>query len=170
MDTKYNPPIDISHTQTEKPFRMKHTIKNPNFFVIDKISNYYIANHKKKNLFLFQCDSKIIFHTDFLKPIPIETDFYHNTSLINLKRCLFYEIDNFIEKGYKFSHIDEMNITTINDKMFMAYDYYVTRPRPAVEIKLNMIISKNPHPIKSTNRSHLIQYFENIFTFVKYSF
>ena len=51
MDTEYNPPIDISHTQTEKPFRIKHTIKKPNFFVIDKISYDYIANHNKKILF-----------------------------------------------------------------------------------------------------------------------
>ena len=48
MDTEYNPPINISHTQREKPFCIKHTIKNPNFFVIDKTSNDYIANHKKK--------------------------------------------------------------------------------------------------------------------------
>ena len=156
MDTEYNPPIDISHTQTEKPFRIKHTIQNPNFFVIDKISNDYIANHNKKYyLFLFKCDFELIFNNAFLKPILIETDFYHNTSLINLKRYLLYEIDNFIENGYVFSHIDEMNITTINDKMFMAYDYYITRPMPAVELKLNKIISKNPHLIKSLNRSQI---------------
>ena len=47
MDTEHNPPIDNSHTPTEKPFRIKYTIKNPNCFVIDKISNDYIANHKK---------------------------------------------------------------------------------------------------------------------------
>ena len=47
MDTEYNPPIDDSHTETEKPFRIKLTIEKPNFFDIDKISNDYIANHKK---------------------------------------------------------------------------------------------------------------------------
>ena len=26
---------------------------------------------------------------------------------------------------------------------------------PAVELKFNMMISKNPHPIKSLNRSHI---------------
>ena len=40
-------------------------------------------------------------------------------------------------------------------KCFLAYDYYITRPMPAVELKLNMIISKNPHLIKSLNRSHV---------------
>ena len=102
-----------------------------------------------------KCDFKLIFNNDFLKPILIETDFYHNTSLFNLKIYLLYEIDIFIESGYIFSQIDEMNITTINDKMFMDYEYYIARPMPAVELKLNMIISKNPHLIKSLNRSHI---------------
>ena len=48
MDSGYNPPIDISPTQTEKQFRIKHTIKNPDFFDIDKLSNDYITNHNKK--------------------------------------------------------------------------------------------------------------------------
>ena len=47
MDTEYNPPIDISQTQTEKPFRVKHTIKNPDFFVIAKLSNDYITKQNK---------------------------------------------------------------------------------------------------------------------------
>ena len=48
-----------------------------------------------------------------------------------------------------------MNITTVNDNMFMAYDYYITCPMPVIELKLNMIVSKNPHLIKSLNRSHI---------------
>ena len=91
---------------------------NPCFFDIDKISNDYITNHNKKYfLFLNKCDFVITFHNDFLKPVHIETDFYHNTKLFNLKRYLLYLIDKFIEEGYTFSHIDEMNISTILDKM-----------------------------------------------------
>ena len=48
-----------------------------------------------------------------------------------------------------------MNINTFNDKMFMTCNYYITCLMPAVELKLNMIISKNPHLIKSLNRSHI---------------
>ena len=109
---------------------------------------------KKYNLFLVKCDFKLIFNNDLLKPILIETYFYH-TTVFNLRRYLLYKIDNFIEKGYIFSHTDEMNITTIKDKMFLTYSYYITRPMPAVEIKLNMISSKNRHLIKSINRSHI---------------
>ena len=154
MDSEYNPPISLSHNQTKNPFRIKHTIKNPNFFVIDKISNGFVTNHnKKQNLFLAKCDFKLIFNNDPLKPILIETDFYH-TTLNNLRRYSLYKIDNFIEKGFIFSHLDEMNIATINDKMFMTFNLYITCPTPAVELKLNMILSKNPHLIKSFNRFH----------------
>ena len=165
MDTEYNPPIDISHTQTEKPFRIKHTIKNPDFFVTDKLSKDYITNHNKKyNLFLVKCDSNLIFNNDLLKLILIETDFYH-TNVYKLRSYLLNKIDNFIEKGCIFSHIDELNITTINDKMYMTYKYYIQNPMPAVELKLIMILAKNPHLIKSLNRSHihpLVRKYSNI--------
>ena len=158
MDSEYNPPkgyID-SPSQTERTFRIKHTIEKPNFFVIDKFANEYIANHNKKSYkYLIKCDSKLIFNNDFLKPIHIEKNFYSNPSPNNLKRYLLYQIDSFLDEGYEFSHIDEMNITTANDKMYMIYDYYIQHPMQAVELKLNMIISKNPHLMKSLNRSHI---------------
>ena len=155
MDSEYNPPISLTHNQTENPFRKKHTIKNPNFFDVDKMFKDYITNHNKKyKLFPAKCDIKLIFNNDPLKPILIETDFFH-TTLINLRRYLLYKIDNFIEKGYTFPQIDEMYITTINDKMFMTYNYYITCPMPAVELKLNMILSENPHLIKSLNILHI---------------
>ena len=106
-------------------------------------------------MFLIKCDSKLIFNNDFVIPIHIETDCYNNTNLINLKRYLLYQIDNFLEKGDIFSHIDGMNITTVKDKRYMTYDCYITHPMSAIELKLNMIISKNPHLIKSLNRSHI---------------
>ena len=37
--------------------------------------------------------------------------------LIKLKRYLLDRFEDFIEKRFIFSHIDEMNISTINDKM-----------------------------------------------------
>ena len=80
----YNRSICISDTQREKNIRTRHTIKNPNFFVIDKIPKYHITKHNK-NYYFFQikCDFKLIFNSDFA--LHIETDFYHKTSMINLK-------------------------------------------------------------------------------------
>ena len=72
-----------------------------------------------------------------------------------MKKYLIYYIDNFIDKGHEFSHFDEMNIRTVNDKMYMTYDDYIKHPMPAVELKLNMILSKNHNLKKSLNRSHI---------------
>ena len=48
MENENNPPISFTHNQSENPFRIKNTIKNPKFFVIDKISSDYNTNHNKK--------------------------------------------------------------------------------------------------------------------------
>ena len=105
--------------------------------------------------FLINVTLNYFFYNDFSKPFDIETNFYHNTNLINLKRYLLYQIDNFMEKRHIFSHFDEMNITTVNDKMYMTYDYYIKHPMSAVLLKLNMNVSKNANLIKSLNRSHI---------------
>ena len=47
MGSENNPPKSLTHILTENPFRIKHTIKNPNLLGIDKISSDYITNHKK---------------------------------------------------------------------------------------------------------------------------
>ena len=60
-----------------------------------------------------------------------------------------------MDKGHEFFHIDEMNFTFVNDKKYMTYDYYIKHPMSAVELKLNLIISKNPNLFKSLNRSHI---------------
>ena len=52
MDSEYNPEISYTYPQTEKPFRINHNIKKPDFFLIDKISNEYINNHKNFICFL----------------------------------------------------------------------------------------------------------------------
>ena len=61
-------------------------------------------------------------------------------------------MEYFIERGQKFSHINEMNITTNNDEMNMTYEYYVKELMQAVDLGLNVIIAKNSHLINSLNR------------------
>ena len=72
----------------------------------------------------------------------------------NLKIYLLNHIDNLIEKGHIFSHIDELNLSTNNDKSYMTFDYNIQHPMQAVELKVNMNIAKNSHLIISLNRSH----------------
>ena len=156
MNSEYNPELSDTYPQTEQAIRINYTIEKPNFFLKDKIFNEYITNHNEKcYLYSIKCDFKLFFNNDFSKPIHVKTYFYGKTSLILLKKCSIYQIDNFIEKGLKFSHIDEMKIISVNDKMYMTYEYYLKNPMPAVEFKVNMIIIKNLHLKKSLNRSHI---------------
>ena len=37
----------------------------------------------------------------------------------------------------------------------MSKKYYIQHPMPMVKRRLNMVIAKNPHLIKSPNRSHI---------------
>ena len=48
-----------------------------------------------------------------------------------------------------------MNISAAADKMYIIYDNYIKHPMQAIELKLNMIIAKNPHLINSLERSHI---------------
>ena len=75
--------------------------------------------------------------------------------LIKLKRYLLHHIESFKGKGYIFSHINEMKISIVNDKMYMTYDNYFKHPMQAIESKLNMLFAENPHLINSLNRSHI---------------
>ena len=145
--------ISIS-SQREYHIKTNYTIKNPNFFEIDKILNGYITNNSKKyKLFLIKCDFEIVFTDNFL--FHIETDFYSNRDPFNLKRYLLYDIEDFINKGHTFSHIDEMNILIVNDRMFMTYDFYLKQPKSMLERKLNVKLARNPNLINSLNRFHI---------------
>ena len=75
-----------------------------------------------------------------------------------MKRYLLYWTECVIEKRHMFSHLNEMNITTTNDEMNMTYEYYIKQPTQAAELRLNMIIAKNPHLINSLKR-----YFNHLF-------
>ena len=55
----------------ENYIQTKYTTKNPNFSVIDKISNEYITDHNKKYYLFLNNDFSI-----------------HNNRMINLKRYL----------------------------------------------------------------------------------
>ena len=47
-----------------------------------------------------------------------------------------------------------MNLITINNKMNMTYEQYIALPMQVLELKLNMIIAKNPNLIISLNKFH----------------
>ena len=110
----------LTHIQYQECIRINHTIKSLDSFKTNYLLILSLITMKNFDLFLGKCDFKIDFKnfTPFFK-----TDFYHNTTIITLKRYLFYWIEYFTTRGDKFSHINEMNIKTINDKKYMNYEH-----------------------------------------------
>ena len=72
-----------------------------------------------------------------------------------MKRYFLNHIEDFINKGYIFSHIGEMNILIVNDRMFMTYDFYLKQPKSMLEWRLNEKLARNPNLINSLNRFHI---------------
>ena len=60
---------------------------------------------------------------------------------------------DFKDKGYNFSHIAEMQIVTIANKMDMSYDFYIKHNMHATEWKLNAMINKNKSSINKFPRN-----------------
>ena len=56
-------------------------------------------------------------------------------------------------RGYKFSHISEMNITFIIDLRNMTYEHYRNQPKSMLEWKLNALLAQNPELIKILGNS-----------------
>ena len=104
---------------------------------------------KKLTEIFFKCDFEKVFN-DFTP--HIKTHFHHNTAIINLKRYLLCWTECFIDRGQNFSHNKEINNTTIKDEMNMTFGCYNKHPMQAVDLRLHMIIAKNPHLINSLGR------------------
>ena len=151
----------------------KNAIQNPCLFDINKICNnngYY--HNKKYYLFGIKYYFKIIFNqnqttnTYFISTPSLfskitnnamnnlsiqflETNFHGNDLRINLEDSLHHYINPFLEKRYTFSHIDEMNISTINNIHYMTHEYYIYQPIPYVQRRIIIILDKYPSPISS---------------------
>ena len=62
-----------------------------------------------------------------------------------VSRKIFVEnaIDKLKEEGFDFSHISQMNIILVCINMDIACDFYMKRNMPAVEWKINQLITKD---------------------------
>ena len=147
------------------------TIKNPCLFDINKICSDYITNHiKKYGLIGIKYYFKVIFNhnqvtntyfistasffseitnnaIDHLSIHFLETEFYGNDLRINLEDSLQHYIGKILKNGHTFSHINKMNISTINDRPYMTYEYYIHQPMPYIQRRINIIVAKN-HPFE----------------------
>ena len=130
----------------------KYTINNINLDDFDKILSDYISqNNKKFYLYFFKLTFELKINNNITQ--CIETNYYSNYAMQDIKSDLLCYIEYFIWKGFEFCHINYKSIDSINDRCNMTYEYYINQPMPALELRLNMIIAKNPESINSLDRT-----------------
>ena len=70
-----------------------------------------------------------------------------------MKSCLLRCIDYFTSRRYRFCNINHISINSISDRCNMTYEHYVNQPMQSVELRLNMVIARNPQLINSLDRN-----------------
>ena len=95
--SEYQHYLATSHEKNDNSWYIKYTINNINLDELDKILNDNITTHNKKiNFYLISCKLVIKFDKNFTE--NIETSYFYNTDIINIKRNLLYNIYNFIPR------------------------------------------------------------------------
>ena len=122
---EYQQYLTTSHRKSDNSLYIKYTIDNINLDELDQILRDHISTQNKKlNFYLISCKLVNEFADNFTE--NIETSYFYNTDIINIKRNLLYNIYNFIPRIYKPSiicNIKHMILETINDRCNMTYDY-----------------------------------------------
>ena len=70
-----------------------------------------------------------------------------------MKSYLLCCFDHSILRGYKFCKIDQMVINSISDRRNMTYEQHMNQPMQPVELRLKLMVAKNPQLIKSLDRN-----------------
>ena len=73
---------------------------------------------------------------------------YDNGLRCGLIKNLIRKIDYFRRRGLRFSHILEMNITSIPSLNLMTYEHYFMQPIQMIESVLNKKLYQNPELVK----------------------
>ena len=132
---------------------IEYIIDNINLNTFDKILNEYISYHNKKFIrYLFKLSCELEFNNNFLK--IFETNYQSISECSDIKSLLISFKDNFTTQGYEFCKINHITITTMNDKCFITFKYYMNQPILRLERQMNLIIAKNPSLIKSLDRTY----------------
>ena len=138
-----------NHKILDKHKHMKLTINNPNIDNIDKIFYTHINEYDNKyEYYLVRCEFKLCFINmkDYGIALSILTD---NKTMVSWKIFVENGITNFKSKGFDFSHISQMIIIIVCNKMDMTYDSNMKHNMPAVEWKINQLINKDKNLIKN---------------------
>ena len=118
---------------------------------LDKnLKDYVSTQNEKFYLYLIRCEVVLEFDNNFTT--NIETNYFYNADISNIKKSLLYDIYYFTARGYTFCNINQLTIKTISDRCNMTYENYINQPMSMCERKINMNIAKNPQLINSLDR------------------
>ena len=132
-----------NYKNLDKHRHIKLTIDNPNIDNIDEI--FY--NHIKKyntmyEYYLVRCEFKLCFidKEDYRFVSSVKTN---NQTNISWKIYVENANNGFKNDGFNFSHISQMNIIIVCNKMDITHDFYLKQNMPAIEWKMNQLINQD---------------------------
>ena len=132
-----------NHKNLDKHKHIKLTFNNPN---IDNKDGMIYSHIKKYDTmyeyYLIRCEFKLCFidKEDYGFGSSVLTD---NQTFISWKIYVENAINDFKNDGFNFSHISQMSIIIVCNKVDMTYDFYLKRNMSAIEWKLNHLINKD---------------------------
>ena len=132
-----------NHIHLDEQKHIKITIGNPNINNIDEIFYSHINEYNTKyELYLVRCEFKLCFNNTKSYGIA-RSSLTDNKTMVSWEIFLENKINILKNDGYDFSHISELNIIIVCNKMDMTYDFYMKHNMPVVEWKINQLINKD---------------------------
>ena len=167
--SKYSHLKSKSHKEFEKYKHIILSLKIVGIKDVDEIFYIYIYikdHNKNSNHYLLKGEFKLVFNNN-QDCKYIMTGVIDNRTFISWSNYLRDAINNLKEEGYHFNYIAEMNIITLARKRDMTSDFYFKHNMPAVEWKLNQLITKDKnlmnklpttwvHPLKRNFKSYRV--------------
>ena len=129
----------------------KYTVENPSFLHMQDILKKYVDDYNKKFvIYIIICKWKLHFSDITIK---IESNRLYNIHRAgwNLRSYLISKIEDFENKGHKFSHISEMNVVFISKLRNITYQHYLQIPKSMLEWTMIKKLATNPQLIKAFN-------------------
>ena len=107
--------------------------------IIKKIDHYLIKDH-----------FKLVFNDNQFSTW-INSNLFTIKTKISWERYLEKVSDAFENDGYKFNHLEELNILAISKEKDMSYDFFNKQNMHMIEWKMNAMINKKKNLIKKFN-------------------
>ena len=126
----------------DKHKHIKVTIDNPNINNKDEIFHTHNNEYNNKyDYYLVRYEFNLCFIN--MESYRIAgSNLTDNKAMVFRKKFVENKINNIKNDGFDFSHISEMNIIIVCNKMYMTNDFHMKHNMSAVEWKLNQLITK----------------------------